>query len=138
MITLEEMARGRTLAEAQGMTWELGRAIAALAAEALAADRLETAGEILEGLVVLNPRDAQAWALLSTAYRRRGHPEAARACAEAAARLDPGDAQVRLARAEALLAGGQAAAGREELRALAADPGDAGERSRALLAALGD
>jgi predicted Zn-dependent protease len=103
MITLEELAQGRTLAEEQGMTAELGHAIAALAAEALAADRLEPAREMLEGLVVSNPRDPVAWSLLSTLFRRRGEVEAARVCAEAASRLAPGDAQVRLVRAEALL-----------------------------------
>src|SRR5512147_2564961 len=105
MISMEELARGRTLAEAQGMTAELGREVTRVAGLALAADRLPAARDILEGLVAANPRDPVAWALLSTACRRQGEAEAARLCAEAAARLAPGDPQVRLVRAEALLLG---------------------------------
>jgi predicted Zn-dependent protease len=142
VITVEELAAGRTLAEVQGMPAELGEAIAALAGEALAADRLEVARRILEGLVATNPRDPVAWALLSTALRRRGEPEAARLCAEAAVRLAPGagppSAQLRLVRAEAMLAGAaEREEGRRELEALSAQPGSAGDRARALLRALG-
>jgi predicted Zn-dependent protease len=138
MITIEELAAGRTLAEAQGMTAELGEAIAELAGEALDAGRLEVARRILEGLVVTNPRDPAAWALLSTACRRRGELEAARLCAEAAVRLAPGDPAVRLARAEALLCvEAERPEGRRELLALSGDAGAAGERARALLRALG-
>lgn len=138
MITIEEIAQGKTLAEAQGMTAEIGAAIAHLAAEAIAEDRLRAARDILEGLAVTNPRDAVAWALLSTVYRRLGHVEAARLCAEAAARLAPGDPQARLARAETqLLAPAEREAGRTELRALSAEEGGVGERARTLLAAMG-
>jgi predicted Zn-dependent protease len=138
VITIEELAQGKTLAEAQGMTGDMGRAIAALAAEALAADRLEPARDMLEGLVVTNPRDPWAWALLSTVFRRRGEVGAARICAEAASRLAPGDAQVRLVRAEALLStDAERRQGREELRALADEQGTVGDRARALLLALG-
>lgn len=137
MITLDDLAGGKTLAEAQGMTAEMGRAIALAGGEALATDRLQAAREILEGLVTTNPRDPLAWALLSTACRRQGQVEAARLCAEAAARLAPADAQVRLVRAEALLAGGERERGRAELEALAGEGGSPGHRARALLAALG-
>jgi len=138
VITAEELAAGRTLAEAQGMTASIGEAIAALAGEALAADRLEAARRILEGLVATNPRDPVAWALLSTAFRRRGEPEAARICAEAALRLAPGEPQVRLVRAEAMLAGeAERPEGRSELQGLAGQAGAVGDRARALLRALG-
>jgi predicted Zn-dependent protease len=140
VITLEELAAGRTLAEAQGMPAELGAAIAALAEEALATDRVEVARRILDGLVATNPRDPVAWALLSTALRRRGEPEAARLCAEAAVRLAPrpGMAAIRLVRAEAMLAGeAEREEGRRELEALAGEPGCPGDRARALLRALG-
>lgn len=138
MITLDELSKGRTLAEAQGMTAELGAAIAHLGAEALAGDRLRAARDILEGLAATNPRDPVAWALLSTVYRRQGHAEAARLCAEAAARLAPADPQARLARAEAqLLWPAERAAGSAELRALASEEGGVGERARVLLAAMG-
>lgn len=137
MISAEELAKGKTLAEAQGMTAELGRAIARAADDALAADRLQVARDILEGLVTTNPRDPVAWALLSTTCRRQGQLEAARLCAEAAARLAPADAQVRLVRAEALLAAGERERGRADLEALAGEAGSAGERARALLAAMG-
>lgn len=142
MITAEELAAGRTLAEVQGMPAELGQAIAALAGEALEAGRAEAARRILEGLVVTNPRDPVGWALLSTALRRRGEPEAARLCAEVAVRLVPPPAppaaQLRLVRAEAMLeAEAEREEGRRELEALGADLGAAGERARALLRALG-
>jgi predicted Zn-dependent protease len=137
MISMEELAAGKTLAEAQGMTAELGRAVALVAAGALSADRLEAAREILEGLVATNPRDPVAWALLSTACRRQGQLEAARLCAGAAARLAPADARVRLVRAEALLACGDREEGLLELRAVAREGGAAAGRARALLEAIG-
>ncbi|HEY7726739.1 MAG TPA: hypothetical protein VH880_15500 [Anaeromyxobacteraceae bacterium] len=136
MLTVDEISRGRTLAEAEGMTAEIGEAVALLAGEALAQDRLAAAREILEGLVAANPRDAVAWALLSAVFRRQGEPEAARVCAEAAARLAPADPRVRLARAEALLASGERARGRAEVEALAGGDGGVGERARRLLAAM--
>lgn len=102
--TIEDMRAGRTLAELQGFTEEMGAAVASLAAREAAEGDLEVARAILEGLVVTNPRDALAWALLSQVERRRGEPWTALLCAEAAARLAPDDRQVRLARAEALLA----------------------------------
>ncbi|HTN53458.1 MAG TPA: hypothetical protein VML50_13710 [Anaeromyxobacter sp.] len=126
-----------TLAELQGMPAELGDAIAALAEAELAAGRVEIARTILEGLVVTNHQDADAWALLSTAHRRLGQPLAARFCAEVAVKLAPADPWVRLAMAESRLAqGGEGAAARAELAALAGEPGP-GERARSLLAALG-
>jgi predicted Zn-dependent protease len=102
--TTEELMAGVTLAQVQGFTEELGAAVASLAAQEAADGDLDTARGILEGLVVTNPRDALAWALLSQVERRRGEPWTALLCAEAAARLAPDDRQVRLARAEALLA----------------------------------
>ena len=82
---------GGTLAEVQGITREMGDAIAALAEAELEAGRVETARAILEGLVVTNHLDAGAWALLSRAHRRSRQPLAARFCAEVAARLAPED-----------------------------------------------
>ena len=67
-----------TLAEMQGMTAELGLAIANLAEAELEAGHLTAARGILEGLVVTNHRDAAAWALLSTTHRRLGQPLASR------------------------------------------------------------
>lgn len=130
---------GATEAERLGMTQELGDAIAALAEAELAGGRADTARAILEGLVVTNPMDADAWALLAEAHRRLAQPLAARFCAEVAARLAPGDPWVRLARAEAMLAAGGEARGaaREALAALR-DDAEVGERARALLAALGE
>jgi Flp pilus assembly protein TadD len=126
-----------TLAEAQGITPEMGDVITALAEAELDAGRVETARAILEGLVTTNHLDAGAWALLSRAHRRLRQPLAARFCAEVAAKLAPDDPSVRLARAESLLAsGGEREAGRAELVRLAADE-RVGPRARALLAALG-
>lgn len=137
---VEAMENGRTLAEVQGITQEIGDAIACLAEAELEAGRVETARAILEGLVVTNHQDAGAWALLSRAHRRLGQPLAARFCAEVAAKLAPVDPAVRLARAESLLARGEErAAARAELVALASgdDPATS-PRARALLGALGD
>jgi predicted Zn-dependent protease len=102
--TTEELMAGVTLAQVQGFTEELGAAVASLAAQEAADGDLDAARGMLEGLVVTNPRDALAWALLSQVERRRGEPWTALLCAEAAVRLAPDDRQVRLARAEALLA----------------------------------
>jgi hypothetical protein len=135
---VEVFEDGRTLAEEQGITPDIGDAIACLAEAELQAGRIETARAILEGLVVTNHLDAGAWALLSRAHRRLAQPLAARFCAEVAAKLAPADPGVRLARAEALLAlPDERDAAREELGALALG-GDAavGARARALLGAL--
>jgi len=121
----------------QGISREIGDAIACLAEAELEAGRVETARAILEGLVVTNHQDAGAWALLSQAHRRLAQPLAARFCAEVALKLAPEDPFVRLTRAESLLAqrGSCRDEVREELRAVASDPG-VGERARALLGAL--
>ncbi len=138
MQILERLAKGETLAEIQRMTAELGGAIVGMAADELRHGRLETAREILEGMAVTNPRDPAVWALLAQVVRRQGHLAGARFCAEVAIRLAPGDEQVRLVRAEALLGyPEEVPAAREELRALTSASGQAGERARALLAALG-
>src|SRR5512138_3291275 len=134
----EAVPGGATLAEVQGITQEIGDAIACLAEAELEAGRVDTARAILEGLVVTNHLDPAAWTLLSRAHRRLGQPLAARFCAEVAAKLAPADPNVRLARAESLLAAPDGReAGRGELRALAAveDPAVAA-RAQALLGAL--
>lgn len=135
---VEALERGRTVAEEQGITREIGDAIAALAEAELAAGRVETARAILEGLVVTNHRDAAAWVMLSRTHRRLGQPLAGRFCAAVAAKLSPDDAAARLALAESLLAlPDERETGRRELEALA-EGGDVeiGARARALLAAL--
>lgn len=137
MAELGSMSGDVTLAEMQGMTAELGEAIARLAEEELEAGHLASARTMLEGLVVTNHRDADAWALLSVTHRRLSQPLAARFCAEVAARLAPADPWVRLTRAESLLGvPGQRAEARSELAALAPD-GTVGARAQSLLAALG-
>lgn len=132
---IEAVESGRTLAEEQGITQDIGDAIACLAEAELEAGRVDTARAILEGLVVTNHRDAGAWALLSRAHRKLGQPLAARFCASVAAKLAPGEPDVRLALAESLLAlPDERDAGRAELAALAeADEGAAGARARVLL-----
>lgn len=144
--TIEDLRAGRTLAELQGFPGELGAAVASLAAREVTGGDLEVARGILEGLVVTNPRDARAWALLSQVERRRGDPFTALLCAEAANHLAPRDRQVRLARVEALL-GVPADAGtggaprrawaRAELEALQPGEDAVGRRAGALLRALG-
>ncbi len=137
MAELGTVSGDPTLAEMQGMTAELGEAIARLAEEEIEAGHLGKARIILEGLVVTNHRDADAWALLSVTHRRLRQPLAARFCAEVAARLAPGDPWVRLTRAESLLGlPGDRGEVRSELAALAPD-GTVGPRARSLLAALG-
>jgi tetratricopeptide (TPR) repeat protein len=137
---IETLASGRTLAQEQGITQEIGDAIACLAEAELEAGRVDTARAILEGLVVTNHLDPDAWALLSRAHRRLGQPLAARFCAEVAARLAPGDPHVRLARVETLLAvPEERGAARAELGALAGCPEpEVGTRARALLGALSE
>ena len=137
LVELGALSGDPTLAELQGMTPELGQAIARLAEDELAAGRLTQARTILEGLVVTNHRDADAWGLLSVVHRRLGQPLAARFCAEVAARLAPDDPWVRLTRAESLLGlAGMTGEARSELAALAPH-GEVGPRARSLLAALG-
>jgi cytochrome c-type biogenesis protein CcmH/NrfG len=92
-----------TLAEAVGLTAELGEAIADLAEKELAAGRSDAARTILEGLVVTNPRDATGWILLARVHRGLGQPLAARFCAEVAGILAPASPEAQLARAEGLL-----------------------------------
>jgi predicted Zn-dependent protease len=138
MITMERLAAGETLAEGQGMTAELGRAVARFAAGAMAAGRLDVAGELLEGLAVTNPYDPAAWTMLALVERRRGKLLAARVCAETAFRLAPSDAQVRLARAEILLlAAEERPRARAELLELRGAGGDVGARAEALITAMG-
>jgi hypothetical protein len=127
---------GATLAEMQGVTQEMGDAIAALAEAELFAGRIEIARAILEGLVVTDPRDAGAWTLLSRAHRRLAQPLAARFCAEVALNIAPADPHARLARAESWLAmPGEQARAREDLLAISGDV-LVGPRARALLGAL--
>ena len=144
--TIDELRAGRTLAEIQGFTEEMGAAVTALAAREAGSGDLEVARGILEGLLVTNPRDPLAWALLSQVERRRGEPFVALLCAETAARLSPEDRQVRLARAEALLAvppeAGTGGAVRRELargdlEALQSGGDEVARRAGALLRALG-
>jgi len=138
MPTIEELEKGRTLAELQGMTEELGAVVGDLAAAEAQAGNLEAARVILEGLLVTNPREALGWALLAQVERRRGETATALLCAEAAARLAPGDAQVRLSRAEVLLAlPGDESEARQELRDLCRAGGAVGRRAETLLGALG-
>ena len=144
--TIEDLRAGRTLAELQGFPGELGAAVASLAAREVGGGDLEVARGILEGLLVTNPRDALAWALLSQVERRRGDPFTALLCAEAAARLAPTDRQVGLARVEALLGvpadagtGGaeRRAMARAGLVALQSGADEVARRAGALLRALG-
>jgi predicted Zn-dependent protease len=137
--TDEVTRKPRTLAEAQGMTAEIGRGIAAIANEELQAGRLATARDILHGLAVSNPYDAATWAMLAVLERRRGKLIAARICAEAGYRLAPRDEQIRLVRAEVLLCTPpERPRAIAELRELASLPGPVGDRATALLTAAGD
>lgn len=139
-MSLREMvAEARTIAEQLGLTTELGETIVALAGSDIGARDLGAARDMIEGLVVVNPRDPVAWALLSAILRRQGEAEASRFSAEVAARLAPDDVRVRLVRAEALLASPpDRARGLLELRSLAGDTGPVAERAQALLVAAGN
>jgi thioredoxin-like negative regulator of GroEL len=136
---IDAVQEGRTLAEVQGIPQEIGDVIAALAEAELEAGRVDVARAILEGLVVTNHKDAGAWVLLSLAHRRLANPLAARFCAEVAAKLAPEDPEVRLVRAETLLASPEEReAARAELAGLALVEDQAvARRARALHAALG-
>ena len=138
MQSSNEMAGDETLAEAQGMTHEIGRAIAQVAGEEMSAGRMDAAQRILEGLVASNPHDAASWTLLGLVEKRRGRALAARVCVSVAYRLAPADRQVRLARAEVLLADrDERSAARRELEALVEGDDPVAARARALLTALG-
>jgi predicted Zn-dependent protease len=138
-MTMEKVRAGGTLAEEQGMTAELGRAIARAAAGEVEAGRIETAREILQGLAVTNPYDPGTWAMLAVIERRRGKLLPARVCAETAYRLAPADPHVRLVRAEVLLCTpGDRPRAACELRELISTGGGVAERARSLLKALGE
>jgi cytochrome c-type biogenesis protein CcmH/NrfG len=128
----------RTLAEAVGLTEELGETIAGLAERELAAGRVEAARVILEGLVVSNPREARGWILLARVHRGLGQPLAARFCAEVAAILAPELPEALLAKAEGLLPfEEERAGGLELLGKLAAGEGAVATRAMALRTAAG-
>ncbi len=138
MTTMQKTTEPSTLAEAHGMTQEIGRAIVQVAGDEMASGRLDTARDILQGLAVSNPYDAATWTMLAVLERRRGKLLAARVCAETAYRLAPRDRQVRLVRAEVMLCtpdDRQRAAG--ELRELITEEDAVAARARALLTALG-
>jgi cytochrome c-type biogenesis protein CcmH/NrfG len=136
---LESEGQGEaTLAEAVGLTVELGEAIADLAERELMAGRTEAARVILEGLVVSNPREARGWILLARVHRGLGQPLAARFCAEVAAILEPEQPEALLARAEGLLPfEEERASGLEQLGRLAAGEGAVAARAAALRTAAG-
>jgi thioredoxin-like negative regulator of GroEL len=128
-----------TLAEALGLTEELGEAIASLAEGELAAGRSDAARTILEGLVVTNPRDARGWILLARVHRGLGQPLASRFCAEVAGLLAPASPEAQLARAEGLLLFDEdRETGLELLARLATGEGVVAERAVALRTASGD
>jgi cytochrome c-type biogenesis protein CcmH/NrfG len=138
-MTMRKITAGRTLAEEQGMTAELGRAIARAAAGEVEAGRIETALEILQGLAVTNPYDPGTWTMLAVIERRRGKLLPARVCAETAYRLAPDDPHVRLVRAEVLLCTpAERPRAAAELRELLPAGGPVEARARALLTALGE
>jgi cytochrome c-type biogenesis protein CcmH/NrfG len=127
-----------TLAEAVGLTAELGEAIADLAEKELAAGRSDAARTILEGLVVTNPRDARGWILLARVHRGLGQPLAARFCAEVAGILAPASPEALLARAEGLLLFEEDRdQGLELLARLAQGEGAVADRAAALWTASG-
>jgi Flp pilus assembly protein TadD len=65
------------------------RAVAQLACDLAQAGALEAARTMFDGLTLLDPSDASAWAALGTVHQKLGHShEAERAWAEAL-RLDP-------------------------------------------------
>ncbi len=127
-----------TLAEAIGLTEELGEAIAGIAEGELAAGRTEAARTILEGLVVTNPREPRGWILLARVHRGLGQPLASRFCAEVAGILAPAWPEALLARAEGLLPFEEdRATGLELLARLASGEGVVAERAAALRTASG-
>ena len=138
---METRASGReeaTLAEAMGLTEELGGAIAGIAEVELSAGRADAARTILEGLVVTNPKDARGWILLARVHRSLGQPLAARFCAEVAGILAPEAPEALLARAEGLLPFPEdRSRGLELLERLALGDGAVAERAASLRTASG-
>lgn len=134
----EALAGEATMAEALGLTEELGEAIAGLAETELTAGRYDAARTILEGLVVTNPREVRGWILLARVHRGMGQPLASRFCAEVAGILAPASPEAQLARAEGLLLFEEdRATGLELLARLEAGEGMVAERAAALRTASG-
>ena len=135
---MAEARGGESPGEALGITAELAEGMAGLARRELEAGRAGGARAILEGLVVANPHDVEAWALLARAHRALGQRLAARFCGEVAARVAPGSPEARLAQAEALLAFPEERGRALGLLGQLAGAGGAGaDRARTLLSALG-
>ncbi len=138
MPIFEALNEGATLAEAEGMTAELGDLLLWIAAQELEAGNLEDAQVLLDGLAVTNPFDPVTWAMLAQLHRRLGRQLAARACAETAAHLAPNEPEVKLVRAEVMLGFPEEVENaRQALVEVGAEDGAAGERARALLQGLG-
>lgn len=139
MENVNRLEAGAAMAEILQVPPEVREVVVSVAAAALDAGRVAEAEKVLEGLVAIHPRDAASWGLLARAHLRTGKGLAARFAAEVGRHLAPDDPGVRLARAEVLLGSEDARAdGVEELRRLRALDGEAGDRARALLAALGE
>src|SRR2546425_1068927 len=92
-----------TPAELLGMTGEVGRGIASIAAEELRQGRVSRARDLAEGLVVLNPYDPAGWLLLAEIFRKGGDSLAMRFTSGVALMLAPDDPAASLSLAESLM-----------------------------------
>ncbi|HEX4620875.1 MAG TPA: tetratricopeptide repeat protein [Myxococcaceae bacterium] len=133
-------ARGEmTWAEVERMTWAQARAAMHVGCDMAAADRLDDAKTVFEGLVALNPKDAASQAALGTVYQKLGRPADAEAAYSAALRIDPKNAVALSNRGEFRLKRGDKEGVVDLGLAVEADPlGEtaAGRRAGALLRAL--
>jgi Flp pilus assembly protein TadD len=137
---LRAFARGElTWAEVEGITWERARAAVQLGCDLAAADHLDDARVIFEGLAACNPKDAVSQAALGTVYQKLGRPLDAEAAYSTALAIDPKDAVALSNRGELRLKRGDREGAIDLAHAIESDPqGEtaAARRARALLRAL--
>jgi Flp pilus assembly protein TadD len=137
---LRAFARGElTWAEVEGLTWERACAAIQLGCELAAAERLDDAKTIFEGLVAMNPKDVASQAALGTVYQRLGRAMDAEAAYSATLRVDSQNAVALSNRGELRLQRGDKEGAVDLAHAIEADPqGEtaAARRARALLRAL--
>ncbi|HVE82360.1 MAG TPA: tetratricopeptide repeat protein [Myxococcales bacterium] len=129
----------RTIAEAAGLTFEDGKAIAEIGCDLAAAGRLEEARVLFEGLVEMNPKDAAARAALGTVHQKLGRLQEAAAEYTEAIKLDAMQPVALANRGELRLRQGDGAGVEDLLAATRADPSGitmAARRAKALLGAM--
>jgi Flp pilus assembly protein TadD len=137
---LRAFSRGEmTWAEVEGMTFEEAKAIAQVGCELAAANKLEEAKTIFEGLVAGNPKDSAAHAALGTVYQKLGRVDEAVTEYTESLALDPHNPVALTNRGELLLKAGDRSGFTDLASAVNADPHgetSAGRRAKGLVKAI--